>query len=62
MVPAISLADGKIITTSEEGNFSLFWLGENGWTEKVTESRETLESLSSFGQQLVTVRNSGTSG
>ena len=57
VITAVSLADGKMITTSQEANFNLFWLEEDGWTENVVEFQT---HQSSESEQLVTVRSQGT--
>ena len=53
-INAISLADGKIITTSQRASFHLFSLEEGGWTESIVESPEDRIFTT---EQLVTVRN-----
>ena len=54
VITAVSLADGKMITTSQEANFNLFWLEEDGWTESVV---DLSTNQSSESEQLVTIRN-----
>ena len=54
---AVSVANGKIITTSQLTNFTLFSLEDNDWTESVVEFTGDMSSLIMFYEQLLTVRN-----
>ena len=55
---ALSLANSKIITRFERVNFdSLFWLEEDGWTERFVEYPEQIVPNRYWGSQLLTVKN-----
>ena len=53
---AVSVANGKIITTSQSTDFTLFSLEDNEWTESVVEFPWDFIP-SAFNEQLLTVRN-----
>ena len=53
---AVSVANGKIITTSQSTDFTLFSLEDNDWTESVAEFPWGFFP-SGFNEQLLTVRN-----
>ena len=60
MISAVSVANGKIITTSLAANFNLFWLEED-WRESVVDFREDICCSNAFeffsSAQLLSVRN-----
>ena len=53
----VSFANGKIITTSQWLNFTLFSLEDNDWTESVVEFSGDRLPLGWLDDQLLTVRN-----
>ena len=55
---AVSVANGKIITTSQSTNFTLFSLEDNEWTESVVEFPGDFSNFAfEFREQLLTVRS-----
>ena len=54
---AVSVANGKIITTSHLTNFTLFSLEDNDWTESFVEFPGNFSMFALFQEQLLTVRS-----
>ena len=56
-ISGVSLANGKIITTSEWTNFNLFSNEKDGWTESEVDVPNEILSLFMPMEQLLTVKN-----
>ena len=54
---AVSVANGKIILTSQSTKFTLFSLGDNDWTESFVEFPGNFSMFPLYKEQLLTVRS-----
>ena len=54
---AVSVANGKIILTSQSTKFTLFSLGDNDWTESFVEFPGNFSMFPMYKEQLLTVRS-----
>ena len=57
VIGGVSLANGKIITTSKLTNYSLFSYEDDSWTESDVDVPTEILSFESPEEQLLTVRN-----
>ena len=57
-ISGVSVANGKIITTSKWTNFSLFSHEKDGWTKSDIDDPNAILSLLMPMEQLLTVKNS----
>ena len=55
-LPGVSVANKKLITTSQEANYSLFWCEGYHWTETFVEFPDRIPEWH-IREELVTIKN-----
>ena len=55
-LPGVSVANKKIITTSHEANFSLYWFEGDRWTKTFVEFPDQLPEWH-IREELITIKN-----